>query len=183
MAVTKFWRTIYSDSLEGAVAYVDDSVPDELKNRPGGGWVETPVIIGFTVDEPDAEDWTATNSSLRLFSSRLREVIDRNLGERDCVQWLPARVKNSATGEITEWHILHFPEIPPVVSETHSVRSASVIVKEVLDEAAVRGRRVFVTSPYSNGWVVSDAVRKDIEAAECTGISFRPIHTAPSDSA
>lgn len=172
--MTKFWKAIYADS-HGAVAYIDPSTPDELKHGPRG-WVEALAVVRFTVDEPNMEDWTATDS-LRLISTRLREVIDRDLGARDCVQWLPARVEDIVTGETTDWHVLHFPEVPQVVSEEYSVRVGPMIVKEVLDDTAVHGLSIFVTSPYSNGWVVSNALRRNIENAGCTGISFTPIRT------
>ena len=120
-------------------------------------------------------------SSLRIYSPKLRTIIDGFLTEIDAPQWIPIKVQSEDQQEIREYYILHFG-IQPDVLDYEKTRYADVkkkiITSPKYDVQKIGNRHIFTYKAYANLTIVSAKLRKKIIDAGCTGIYFYDVLSA-----
>lgn len=161
------------DYAPAGIAYGPDG--GELTVLPPSGtkvthWIPLELVLrdgGFA-------DNLANDMGLRLFSDKLRTIIDEVRSEQDVVQWLDATVFDG--NEVRPYHVLHFPVDFPVVDEARSIMAGKMVVKPVLLTSAVRGRNVFtLPETHARRLFVSQKLRDAIREVNCTGVDFSKV--------
>ncbi len=159
----------FADDPRFAVAHApDDPALDKRLSAPGvvGDW----NVLRFELEPGEIADYLPNSFAYRLCSEKLRVVLDRTRAPFDFVQWLPAVVSRDGTER--QYSILHFPEVPAVVDIARTIMAGPVIVKAHLDRKLVDGHRLFGFPEETLRLVVAQDVKRQIEAAACSGIVF-----------
>lgn len=131
--------------------------------------------IVFSLEDGVFED-LLLGSSLRIYSPKLRTIIDGFITDIDNPQWISIKVKSEDQQEIREYYILHFG-VQPDILDYEKTRYADVkkkiITSPKYDVQKIGNRHIFTYfKSYSNQTIVSAKLRKVIIAAGCTGIYF-----------
>ena len=153
--------------------------PDpELDRRlRAGGEVAEWLTLQFDLEEGAVIDYLPNSRAFRMCSQRLRDVLERERGDADVLQWLPATVTNGAGATLPFW-ILHFPRVPELINRAQSIFSGPVLVKAVLDVTLVAEHRVFSRPHDTVSLIVADSVRRAIAKAGCGGMEFSRVPIA-----
>jgi len=174
--VSVFFYLHFADEDGIAVAWAPDD--HELDNRlASGGWIDDWKPLKFQLDKGVVVDYLPNSFAYRLCSDRLRQVLDGARGSVDTVQWLPAIVTDEQ-GKEHSYAILHFPEVPNVLSMTKSVLTGPMIVKAFLDKRLVEGHRIFSFPQETVRVVIAGEVKANIESSHCTGMKFSRVPVA-----
>lgn len=154
------------------------SDPDLDKRLRAGGPVSDWGVRRYDLEERVVIDYLPNNDAFRMCSDRLRDVLDRQRGDGDVLQWLQAVVTDPRGSDLTYW-VLHFPESPEVINRERSIFSdEGHVIKRVLDMQLVAEHRVFSFPHDSVSLVISDSVRRAIRAAGCEGMEFSRVPVA-----
>ena len=128
-----------------------------------------PLHLAVKVDH--LVDYLPNNLGVRLCSGRMRDVIDRNHGPRDEIQWLAAEVAD-VFERSHDYFVLHLPGAEDALDEKRSIMVGDVVVKPVIDAKKVTGRSLLRVPGASLTLFVSDAVRRALLKAGMTGFHF-----------
>lgn len=121
-------------------------------------------------------DYQAEVRGLRLCSEKLKEILERERGDSDELQWLPAHVIGPDE-EIRRYWVLHFPksseDLLDIDRSTYG--PFDEVMRGVIDPVKAAGRHV-LPSPDSSfvSFLVSVKVRGSIMAAGCQGVELEP---------
>lgn len=170
MAVGDFYYLHFADEQDFALASAPPD-PNLSKQLLAGGSLSDWKPLRFRLGKGIVTDYLANSFAIRLCSERLRNVIDRNRGEDDSLQWLPATV-DSLDGKEAPYWVLHFPDVPNVLNVSRSVMAGPMIVKAFLDASLVNEHRVFSFPNESLRLIVAGIVRAAIEDNGCSGMKF-----------
>ena len=131
----------------------------------------------FELEEGGYTDYQNNNQRLRLCSLKLRKILEQNASEYDILQWLEATVRHE--GEDRTYYALHFPEPADVINKEKSKYSKSdgKLIVPRLSRALCEKYNIFTIlkpslSIASISLYVRENVKRDIEAAGCTGMEF-----------
>jgi len=152
--------------------YDPDLYPLLSKGDRIDGWSPRQLVV----ESDELEDYLVNNVGVRLCSSRMRDIIDRNLGPRDEVQWLEAEVTD-ISGTSHDYYVLHLIGGDGAVDEKRSIMVRDFVVKPVIDITKTVGRNLLTLPGGAVRFFVSDDVRGALLDAGITGVSF---HQAPS---
>jgi hypothetical protein len=101
----------------------------------------------------------------------MRNVID---GVTDEAKWIEAIVL-SQNKEI-QYYILDCPSRPEVVDKSRSKFHGDVVIKRVFDAKALETYNIFrYVDDIVGGLCASEAVRRGLVDADCTGVEFSPL--------
>lgn len=135
-----------------------------------GVFVDPPVTEWFWGTPGPVPDWPA--ASVRLFSTRMADIVARHLSATDRVQWLPAAVV-SPEGTHHDFHIPHFVERPEVLDrEASSWGPSGLPIRWVLSRSKIAGRSFFPSHDFAKNVVVDEALLAALRAADLTGLDI-----------
>jgi len=171
-----FFYVFIRNAPDFAVARTKPDPELDRRLRAGGECAEWRTLP-FELEQGVVIDYLPNSRALRLCSQRLRDVLERERGDADVIQWLSATVTNGAGGTLPYW-ILHFPTVPEVINKARSIFSGPVLVKAVLDLTLVAEHRVFSRPHDTVSLIVADKVRRAIANAGCAGMEFSRVPIA-----
>jgi hypothetical protein len=174
--VGSYFYLHFADEPDLAVARRGDD-PGLDRRLWAGGSVGDWQTIRYELDDGIVTDYLANSDAFRLCSGKLRDVIDRNRGQLDSIQWLPAVVARPDVQEAPYW-VLHFTDVADVLHKTRSLYSGDVLIKPCLATDLLAGRSVFNFERYGVRIVIAEAVKRAIEKAGCGGIKFSAVPVA-----
>lgn len=130
------------------------------------------------------ELWTdrlGTNLAIGLFSEKFKNIIEQNLGEKDCVEWISVNVIYKEERQL--YYMARFPKFMDVLNtgKTMYVDNTSVVIVPCISQEKTIGHNFFTTA--TEDWkipqviCVSAELRKIIKSENCTGMSFSLIKT------
>jgi hypothetical protein len=169
-----FYQITFSEEDKYAsygVAYEIDC--EELVFLPYEGYVSDWVTYNFELRDGDFCDYLATDRFRRVCSIKLRDILEKNKGPKDSLQWLPIIVRSNLYKR--EYYVLHFPHPSDVLDEkaTMWVDGTDHVIKPALSKSKVVGHCVFsYPKDESIPLFVSDEVSYEIEESECTGLEL-----------
>jgi hypothetical protein len=135
-----FYSVLFDQDNEGGVAEVPDgwSLPCLTSEPLAATW----TIPSFPL-EGAFVDLQACTEGIKLFSPRMRHLIDETKAPIDRLEWLPVCL--AQRGETREYGILHFLDALDVIDRAQSVlnRFTQEVIKPHLSIAAVGEHRVF----------------------------------------
>jgi hypothetical protein len=151
---------------------VDEREGDRTLYLKRAGYIDpdTWTPPSLILELPGFVDLQDEYTGLRLCSQRLRDVLERNAGPNDDLQWLPCSITDPE-GERRDYWVLHFPN-------RGASPSTGLIPPRTppLAPADVQGRHVLPTpSLPMRTFVVSEDVAKAIVAEGCVGLEFRAV--------
>ena len=166
----RYYRLLAAEDYNFGVAY--DAAGSTLFLLPDEGRAEgwMPKVLGLR--EGGYADYLASELGCRLCSERLKGILEEGASELDVLQWLEVEVTKGE--EKRRYYILHFPMPPDVLDGSRTLYAAAdVVVKAVLSKDRAEGHRVFgFPKAGMLRTIVSKEVKRAIEAAKCTGLSF-----------
>jgi hypothetical protein len=116
-------------------------------------------------------DLQPCNAGVKLFSPRMRRLIDERKASTDRLEWLPVRI--AGPGESREYAILHLLDELDVIDRARSVlnRLNGDVIKAHLRADSIGKHGVFT---YSNSTGVIVLLTEDVYSAvkTCSGCSF-----------
>lgn len=177
----KYWILRYSETATSGVARPlgrsrDDNWPF-IERFLDGGWIEGwPDPMKFTIDDAtEVLDYQSDVGGFRLCSKRLRRTFDSLAGSQDVLQWLPAVVTLTHTGESHSYSALHIPVVPDVLSSETTRAPHGVIIRAVGARRKIVGHEILPRLDGTPGSLtVSNRVKETLESQAITGCGFEP---------
>lgn len=169
----KYYQLTYSDdylniSLGVAYARTDEVFVTPICGEKINNWEN----IIFDLRDGSFADYLTNDMGVRLVSERFKEIIIKNLTEKDLIQWLSSVVIDK-NGDTRNYYILHFPKNFQVIDADKSVINNDMIIKAVFKENKIKYHNIF-TMPSCAGRVffVSNIIRDEIIKNKITGVGF-----------
>jgi hypothetical protein len=169
----RYFQFLFIEDDRLGVAFAPgDRVRDDVftKATPIAEWSS----IAFELRDGAPADYQANDLGVRLCSEKLRRILDSKLAPNDSVQWLPARVRETAASPESEYFILHLPGTRDILDTRRSIFADDFIVKAVLRSERLQRHSVVGLPSDSPRFFVSDEVRASVEEAGCSGAEFAP---------
>lgn len=135
-----------------------------------------PNISDFTLlhlKEGEFVDYLTSNLSLRIYSEKLKSIIDPFLTNIDKPIWHPIKVKHEYLNETRDYFILQFLIQPDVLDSEKTVyldAKKKRIIKAYFEENLILNRHIFTYKEYANPTIISVELKNAIQKAKCTGI-------------
>jgi hypothetical protein len=129
----------------------------------------------FPIKDGEFADLLSANLTLRIYSLKLRTIIDSFLTSIDNPKWIPIKIQTEDSAEIREYFILHFGTQPDVLDyekTRYADAKRKIITKAMYDVQKIGDRHIFTYKEYGNLTIVSAKLRKAIIDASCSGIYF-----------
>jgi len=182
--MTKLYRLHYSerDDDPAGVAYFPGERPRGLF-KPSGVRMLKWKPVRLELRDGAYADRLASNECFRVFSAKLRAIVEEGRGPRDVLQWLPVTVVDGS-GEERPYFCLHFPvDFPEIVDYGNCTYYKGDIIKHVYSAKGLEGHNV-VTPPncYGIDLCVSPQIRRMILDARCTNVSFSKAPVTQQDT-
>src|SRR5690606_12263080 len=103
-------------------------------------------------------DWVLTDDVIRVFSTRMAEVVRANLGPRDEVQWLEGTIV-TPDGTAHRHEIPHFLSYPDVLDREATTWGPSGLpIRWVLSRPKLAGLRFFAREGAAGPVIVDDTM-------------------------
>lgn len=127
-----------------------------------------PPVNDFELKDGDFGDYIS-GDTFSLHSQRFMNLLETNKGIKDQLQWFPVKLhKNS---ESRDYFILHVIKSPGIVDTERSMYLGPSIYKYAFKN--IEGKNIFCPDDLVGEDVfVRDEVRREIEKAKITGVSF-----------
>jgi len=173
----RYYYIHWKEDDPSGVAYGPEE--SDLFILPEEGFVRTWAALQFTLKDGDYGDYLANDKGCPLCSARLKNIMETTRSQSDALQWLDVTVI-SETGEVRDYYILHFTRSFEVLDRSRTIfAGGDFVVKAVIDIKSVGTHQIF-TFPTGGGkrMILSEQVKKAIEAGGCTGLEFSKVPTA-----
>lgn len=132
-----------------------------------------PLVWSWSAGD-ELADWCPATSIARLFSPRMAEVVQANLGPKDQVQWIPATVL-TPDGQSHPRLIPHFLAQPSLIDErARDWWMTGVYTDQVLSRTKAEGRHFTGRVNAAGSIVVSATMLDALLDANLTGIVVTP---------
>lgn len=163
------------DEGEASLAEVVEPIDTRIRLRE---LQKDDARVFFTINDGEFRDYQNNNRDWRLCSEKMRNIIDAGRSPSDCLGWLPVTVRRRR--KRLTYFALHFTAVKPLRSildmrRTKVIRPSMFVVAPVLRRSGVGKHHVFTYEEDGSRWIVSDAVRGQLVAANCTGMKFKPL--------
>lgn len=123
-------------------------------------------------------DYLIGNLTLRIFSGRLKSLVDSFLTDIDNPVWHRIKVVKEFSEESRDYFILQFHKQPTILNTEKTIYLDSKkkrIIKPYFDEKLISDRHIFTYKEYANPTIVSFDLKSAIQQANYTGIYFYDI--------
>ena len=155
------------------IAYVPEGTP--LFLLPDTGWIDNWQPMVMELREGGFVDYLANNRAWKLFSPKLKDILENSKGDRDAIQWLPVIVR-SEDGEERDYFIMHIYEEHDVLDKDKTIYgNSNFIIKPVISQRLAAKHHIFAFIRAGGiRYCFSERVRKKVLAGKCTGVTFEP---------
>lgn len=140
-----------------------------------------PRLVWRCTGASEPTDWAATADRTRLFSPRLRELLDAYRSSADEIQWIDASLLTSE-GEPLRYFVAHFPEHLDIYDvEATTWGPSGLPIRWVLSPQKIAVHHVFVPPSLYDVLIVSTTVADALRSAGITGLAFERARLAPTN--
>lgn len=127
-------------------------------------------------------DFQPNNLAWNLMSSRMKEIVDKNLTGEEGIVWMKVNIKSPT--EVRTYFIPRFKSILDVLDEERTiyVKGTSHIVKPVFSLAKVKKFNVFFVNGAAweipSGLYISEMMKRVIQKEKLTGVTFELVSSS-----
>ena len=169
---------------------------DPEKDTNNGGMAMAPkgIRVSFLLDDKEVKEWPAfvfemkngewtdnlrNNKDWRIYSAKMKTILEANLKNGDEHEWLPIHVIRD--DEMRKYYVLHFIKLPDLLDMDKTKfldKEKTIYMRAILDYNLIGPRKVFSYKDhyYSHRIILNEDVKREIELKKCTGNYFRGLH-------
>jgi len=145
--------------------------------KPIIDWIPIHFSIFDNIGEGEGfQDYQFDSFAFRLFSQRLKNLLENNKSPDDKIQWLDATV--TWNGETRPYYVLHFYEdtdvLDPVLSKWDDKLKMPLALPHVYIQERIDNHNIFSYPGDGTGLTVRAFIVKEIKKQKMTGMTWKP---------